>query len=64
MTNFADHKENLSHDQVNRCLRRSNLTPELLWEKVKYDIVHSENGYILFDDTVADKNFLIKYSKS
>jgi hypothetical protein len=57
ITNFADHTDTLSHDQINRYLTSSKSTPNLLWEHVKNDIVFSEQGYILFDDTVADKDF-------
>ncbi len=56
LTNFAEHAEDLSHDKINRYLRSDKLTARLLWEHIKEDIVFSKNGYILFDDTVADKN--------
>ena len=35
ITNLADHLESMSHDQINRYLRREKLTPRLLWENVK-----------------------------
>ena len=57
LTNFADHVDSLSHDQINRYLKSGKLTPRLLWEHVKSDILQSKNGYILFDDTIVDKNF-------
>jgi hypothetical protein len=57
LTNFADHSQEVSHDQLNRYLRRDKLKPRLIWEQVKDSIVFSENGYLLFDDTVADKNY-------
>jgi len=38
-------------------LRGDKLTPRLLWEQVKDSIVTSSDGYLLFDDTVADKNY-------
>jgi len=37
-------------------LRDDKLKPRLVWEQVKDSIVFSENGYLLFDDTVAEKN--------
>ncbi len=57
LTNFADHSQDYSHDQLNRYLRDDRLKPRLVWEQVKDSIVFSENGYLLFDDTVADKNY-------
>ena len=56
LTYYADHMESLSHDAVTRYLAREDLTPSLLWEQVQDDLVPSPNGYILFDDTVLDKN--------
>lgn len=57
MTNFADHAANISHDQINRYLKSSKLKPSSLWKAVKHEIIQSKNGYILFDDTIVDKNF-------
>lgn len=55
LTNFAEHKEGLSHDSINRYLSREKLTPRLVWENVREQVVTSGNGYVLFDDTVIDK---------
>jgi hypothetical protein len=57
LTNFADHSQKFSHDQLNRFLRNEKLKPRLVWEQVKDSLIVSENGYLLFDDTVADKNY-------
>lgn len=57
LTNFADHSQNFSHDQLNRFLQADKLKPRLVWEQVKDSIVTSPSGYLLFDDTVADKNY-------
>lgn len=57
LTNLADHLETISHDQINRYLRREKLTPRLLWEQVQPVILQKENGYIIFDDTVLDKRY-------
>ena len=57
ITNFADHAQKISHDQINRYLSKDKLTPRLVWELVKTDVVPSTNGYLLFDDTIIDKNF-------
>ncbi len=54
-THYADHVEELSHDRINRYLSGSKLKPSLLWKQIKDDIAPSENGFIVFDDTVLDK---------
>lgn len=54
-TYFADHSEQFSHDRINRLMRSSKLTPRELRQMVRQELVLSENGYILFDDTVLDK---------
>lgn len=33
------------------------MTPRLVWEIVRWQIQASPHGYIVFDDTVLDKNF-------
>lgn len=63
LTNFADHFEGLSHDKINHYLRNDKLSPKLVWKHVKDDIIEpssKEDGYILFDDTVIDKDFSFK----
>ena len=57
LTNFADHCEQFSHDAINRYLRGDRITPRLVWENVRAQVVPSPRGYVLFDDTVLDKNF-------
>jgi Transposase DDE domain len=54
-TFFADHSEGLSHDRLNRLLRTIDIGPDTLWDNVKDRIIHSPNGYLVFDDTVLDK---------
>ena len=49
LTNFADHHQHFSHDQLNRFLSDEKLKPRLVWEQVKDSIVMSPNGYLLFD---------------
>lgn len=56
ITHFADHAKKWSHDKINRYLKGEKITPRFLWEKVEDQIVPSEEGYLLFDDTVLDKN--------
>ena len=57
LTYFADHSQQYSHDRINRYLREDKLTPRLLWEQAQGDIIRSAAGFLLFDDTVADKNY-------
>jgi hypothetical protein len=57
LTYFADHHQGFSHDLINHYLRREKMTPRLLWENIAGDIIVSPNGYVLFDDTIVDKNF-------
>jgi hypothetical protein len=56
LTHYADHSEQFSHDAVNRYLRGEKLTPRLLWENVRGQVVATPSGYVVFDDTVLDKN--------
>jgi hypothetical protein len=57
LTNFADHCEQFSHDAINRFLRREKMTPRLVWENVAAQVVLTPQGYLVFDDTVLDKNY-------
>lgn len=59
-THFAAHVEKLSHDKVNRFLNRATLSLDLLYSRVYEDIIYSKSGYIVFDDTVLDKNYSYK----
>ena len=52
LTYFADHVKHVSHDRINRYLRGEHLRPHLVWDNVKDDIIFSENGFLIFDDTV------------
>jgi hypothetical protein len=60
VTNFAEHTEKFSHDAVNRYLAGDQIRPRLVWENVKGQVVQTPDGYVIFDDTVADKNFSFK----
>jgi hypothetical protein len=57
LTYFADHHDTFSHDAINRYLRRERMTPRLLWDNVRDEIVPTPTGYLLFDDTVLDKDY-------
>lgn len=56
LTHFADHCAQCSHDAINRSLRNERVTPRLLWEHVRAQVLLTPRGYVLFDDTVLDKN--------
>ena len=56
LTNFADHSGQFSHDAVNRYLRGEHITPRLVWENVASQVIQTPHGYVVFDDTVLDKN--------
>jgi hypothetical protein len=60
LTYFAEHSEQFSHDAVKRYLEGEKITPRLVWENVKGQVVTSPNGYLAFDDTVLDKNSSFK----
>jgi hypothetical protein len=55
LTNFADHCDDFSHDTINRYLRGERITPRLIWDNVRVQMVSSRQNYLLFDDTVLDK---------
>lgn len=55
-TYFADTTGQFSHDQVSRFLRNSKLSPRIVRDKALSDIPLSPHGFVLFDDTVLDKN--------
>ena len=57
LTNFADHSERFSHDQINRYLAGERITPHQVWETVQYQVVSTPDGFLVFDDTVVDKNY-------
>jgi Transposase DDE domain len=60
LTNFADHTEQFSHDMVNRDWAGNQIRPRLVWENVQAQVVQTPEGYIVFDDTVVDKDFSFK----
>ena len=60
LTNFANHAEKFSHDAINRYLAGEKITPRLVWENVKGQVEQIAEGYLVFDDTVVDKNFSFK----
>ena len=57
LTNLADHLQNWSHDTINRYLRGEVLPPRLLWENAREVMEFDAAAYVVFDDTVLDKQF-------
>jgi len=57
LTNYAEHTENFSHDMANRYLAGDEIRPGLVWENVQVQVIQTPYGFLVFDDTVLDKNF-------
>ena len=55
LTHFAEHSQQFSHDMINRYLAGDRIPPRLVWENVQAHVVQTEQGYVIFDDTVLDK---------
>ena len=56
LTNYAEHVSDVSHDHVRLYLKRDRLTASDVWRHVQSDIVPSDSGFIVFDDTILDKS--------
>ena len=57
LTNYAEHTEKFSHDMANRYLAGDEIRPQMVWENVKSQVIQTPYGFIVFDDTVIDKNY-------
>jgi hypothetical protein len=57
LTNYAEHTEKFSHDMANRYLLGDEVRPRLVWENVQSEVIPTPYGFLVFDDTVIDKNF-------
>ena len=57
LTNFAGHSEEVSHDEITRYWAGERITPHLVWENGRGQVGLTPDGYLVFDDTVADKNY-------
>ena len=57
LTNYAAHTEKFSHDMANRYLAGDEVRPRLVWENVESQVIQTPYGFLVFDDTVIDKNF-------
>lgn len=56
-TYFAETVSELDHNSVYRFLKNTKMTPKMIWKKTEQFLESSKDGYVLFDDTVADKDF-------
>jgi len=56
-TYLADHFAGLSHDNVQYFLKSSHFAPRMVWQRVKHEIKLSPNGYLIFDDTIINKEY-------
>lgn len=57
LTNYAEHTEKFTHDMANRYLAGDEIRPRMVWENVKEQVITTPYGFLVFDDTVIDKNF-------
>jgi DDE superfamily endonuclease len=55
-TYFADHTPKFSHDAARGYLKRDKIGSGDIWKQAQGEIIVSAHGYLVFDDTVADKN--------
>lgn len=46
----------MSHDSVNRWLRKNKLTPKIVWQNAA-PLVDQKTGYLIIDDSVLDKPY-------
>ena len=53
---FSDHRAHFSHDAINRYLQDDNVTPDVIWKQVKGVIETDPDAFLVFDDSVTDKN--------
>ncbi len=57
LTNYAEHTKQFSHDMANRYLAEDEIRPRLVWENVQEQVIRSPYGFLVFDDTVLDKEY-------
>jgi hypothetical protein len=55
-SNLADSLENVSGDAVERLLSRSDFKPRNVWNLVKNELIQHSGAYIIFDDSILDKD--------
>ena len=57
LTNYAEHTEQFSHAMANRYLAGDAVRPKVVWDNVGSQVIRTPYGFLVFDDTVIDKNF-------
>lgn len=57
LTYFADHKGLWSHDTIRNFLKEQHVRPSAVWKRARGQIVFSAYGFLVFDDSVLDKNY-------
>ena len=57
LTNLADHLTKISHDTINRLLKKDEINPDIIWENAQKTIQIDEKAEVIFDDTVLDKRY-------
>ena len=56
LTNLAEHWEEFSHDTINRYLKNSKLTPNVLWHNLKGEIQeYAEASLVFHDERIRQK---------
>lgn len=56
-TYLADHFEGLTHDNVQYFLKTSRFAPRQIWQHARHHIQLCPDGYVLFDDSVLNKEY-------
>jgi hypothetical protein len=57
LTNYAEHTEKFSRAMANRYLSGDEIRARLVWENIQNEVRLTPYGFLVFDDTVIDKNF-------
>ena len=57
LTNYAKHTDKFSHDMANRYLAGDEVRTRAVWDNVNEQVIQTLYGFLVFDDTVIDKNF-------
>ncbi len=55
-TYMGEHHPDIGHDAVNRWMRQEKFTASILWEHAKPEVITCKDGWLVFDDTVLDKD--------
>ncbi len=54
-TEMSDHLSDIAHDSITRWLRKTKLTPSVLWEHIQ-PLIDKGEGYLVCDDSLIAKN--------